>query len=328
MTRSTAGFALVIALAWCGFAAAQEGADDEAREQFDTGVELFEAGKFEQAAVSFARAYELKPSFKLLYNIGQVENELGHFAKALDAYTRYLAEGGDQVERVRLEQVRAEVKRLNKLVGMIAIEGAPPGAAVYIDERRSGAAPLPGPIFVDLGEHQVRVKQGAVELHSELVTVAGGQQVVVRIEGGGAADAPPVAAVTASGEEDEDDTPSVPATYEKPKRVWTWIAFGVGGAAAIGAAITGGLTMGKADELKSDCEGNVCPAGSAGELDSARALGNVTNALVAVAAVGVAAGVVFYFVEPRWSKNESAVEVAPVAAPTAGGGALALVGRF
>jgi hypothetical protein len=328
MMRLTAGFALVITVAWCGLAAAQEGADEEAREQFDTGVELFEAGKFEQAAVSFARAYELKPSFKLLYNIGQVENELGHFAKALDAYTRYLAEGGDQIEKARLEQVRAEIKRLNKLVGMIVIEGAPPGAAVFVDERRSGAAPLPGPIFVDLGEHEVRVKRGADELHSELVTVAGGQQVVVKIESGGAAGPTPADTTPPPVVEEQGEGSGVPPTTEEPKRIWTWVAFGVGGAAAIGAAITGGLTMSKAKELKSDCEGNVCPPGSAGDLDSAKALGNATNALIAVAAVGVAAGVVFYFVEPRWSKNETAVEVAPVAAPTANGGALALVGRF
>jgi hypothetical protein len=328
MTRSTAGFALVITLAWCGSAAAQQGADEEARAQFDTGVELFEDGKFEQAAVSFARAYELKPSFKLLYNIGQVENELGHFAKALDAYTRYLTEGGDQVEKARLDQVRAEIKRLNKLVGMITIEDAPPGATVFIDERRAGNTPLPGPIFVDLGEHEVRVKQGADELHSELVTVAGGQQVVVKIESGGAAGPSPADATPPPVVEEHGEGSGVPAATEKPKRVWTWVAFGVGGAAAIGAAITGGLTMSRAKELKSDCGGNVCQPGSAGDLDSAKALGNTTNVLVAVAAVGVAAGVIFYFVEPKWSKNESAVEVAPVAAPTANGGALALVGRF
>jgi len=328
MKRFATGLGLLVILASCGIAAAQEGADTEAREQFDTGVELFEAGKFEQASVAFARAYELKPSYKLLYNVGQVENELGHFANALDAYTRYLAEGGDQVEKARLEQVRAEIKRLNKLVGMIAIEGAPPGATVFIDERRKGNTPLPGPMFVDLGEHHVQVKLGAEELHRELVKVAGGQQVVLKIESGGAVGTAPADAAPPPAGEEQGEGSSVPATTEKPKRIWTWVAFGVGGAAAIGAVITGGLTMGKAKDLKSDCEGNVCPAGSSGELDSAKALGNATNALIVVAAVGVAAGVVLYFVEPKWSKNESAVEVAPVAAPTADGGALALVGRF
>jgi len=44
--------------------------------------------------------------------------------------------------------------------------------------------------------------------------------------------------------------------------------------------------------------------------------------------VGVAAGVVLFFLEPKWKERGDAVEVAPVAAPTANGGAFALVGRF
>ena len=120
--------AAVVVLAWCGQVAAQGSADDEARAQFDTGVEMFEQGKHEQAAVAFARAYELKPTYRLRYNIGQVENELGHYAKALDAYTLYLAEGAAEIERARQDQVTAEIARLRTLVGMIEIAGAPKGA--------------------------------------------------------------------------------------------------------------------------------------------------------------------------------------------------------
>jgi hypothetical protein len=326
MKRFAAGFGVLLFLLSSRIAGAQAGAEDEARAQFDTGVELFEAGKFEQAAVSFARAYELKPSFRILYNIGQVENELGHFAKALDAYTRYLAEGGDQIEQARLDQVRVEVARLNKLVGMISVDGAPPGATVFVDERRSGTTPLPGPIFVDLGEHQVQVKHGKDELHSEIVTVAGGQQVAVKLEAGADPGAPPPGdgIADAVGPGTAEPTPAA-----KPKRVWTWIAFGVGGAAAIGGAITGGLTLSRAEELKSECGGDACPSTSADALDSARSLGNATDVLIAVAAVGIAAGVVLYFVEPRrGDREDGGVAIAPAAAPTAGGAALALAGRF
>jgi len=332
-----ASLAAVIVLAWCGPVVAQGSADDEARAQFDTGVDLFEQGKHEQAAVAFARAYELKPTFKLRYNIGQVENELGHYAKALDAYTLYLAEGGAEIDQSRQDQVTAEIARLRTLVGMIEISGAPKGATVFIDDRRSGTTPILGPVFVDLGEHSVVVKQGATELHRELVKVAGGQRVAVKVESA-TAGAGPVAAAgqgaerkgdegdAAEGEITEDGVDS--ADEPEPRRVWTWVVGGVGLAAAVGAAITGGLTMSKAKSIKADCDGNVCPTASESDADSAKALGNATNALIAVAAVGVAAGVVLFFVEPEWSKDESAVEVAPVAAATPDGGALAIVGRF
>ena len=319
--------AAVVVLAWCGQVAAQGSADDEARAQFDTGVEMFEQGKHEQAAVAFARAYELKPTYRLRYNIGQVENELGHYAKALDAYTLYLAEGAAEIERARQDQVTAEIARLRTLVGMIEIAGAPKGATIFVDDRRSGTTPIPGPLFVDLGEHSVVVKQGAVELHRELVKVAGGQRVVLKGEGASAGTAPAADVDEAAVSEPVDDAGGS-ADEPKPKRVWTWVAIGVGAAAGVGAAITGGLTMSKAKDIKADCPGDVCPTASRSEADSAKALGNATNALIAVAAVGVAAYVVLFFVEPKANKDENTVEVAPVAAPTANGGALAIVGRF
>ena len=323
-----ASLAAVIVLAWCGPVVAQGSADDEARAQFDTGVDLFEQGKHEQAAVAFARAYELKPTFKLRYNIGQVENELGHYAKALDAYTLYLAEGGAEIDQSRQDQVTAEIARLRTLVGMIEIAGAPKGATVFVDDRRSGTTPIPGPVFVDLGEHSVVVKQGATELHREVVKVAGGQRVSVKVESAAAGVVPAAPAETgAEGEIAEDGVGRAEDPGPK-KRVWTWVVGGIGVAAGVAAAITGGLTMSKADDIKADCKGNVCPTASRSDADSAKALGNATNALIAVAAVGVAAGVVLFFVEPKMKEGENKVDVAPVAAPTADGGALAIVGRF
>jgi hypothetical protein len=319
--------AAAIAFAWCVQAGAQGSAGDEARAQFDTGVDLFEQGKYEQAAVAFARAYELKPTYKLRYNIGQVENELGHYANALDAYTLYLAEGGAEIERSRQDQVTAEIARLRTLVGMIEITGAPKGATIFVDDRRSGTTPISGPLFVDLGEHSVVVKQGATELYREVVKVAGGQRVPLKVEST-TAGATPVAAAEQVDESKPTEARVVGATEPRPRRLWTWVVGGVGVAAAVGAAITGGLTMSKADDIKSNCEGDVCPTKYQSDADAAKTLGNATNALIAVAAVGVAAGVVLFFVEPKMNRGEDAVEIAPVAAPTADGGALAIVGRF
>ena len=77
-----------------GPAAAQT---DEARTQFEQGIALYDEGKYDQAAIAFQRAFELKPSYKILYNIAQAQNQLGHYAAALEAFARYLAEGGDAV---------------------------------------------------------------------------------------------------------------------------------------------------------------------------------------------------------------------------------------
>jgi len=318
MTKALCVVIATGALLWCGLASAQQSVEDEARVQFDAGVALYEKGQWPQASIAFARAYELRPAYKILYLVGKCENEQGHFAASADAYTRYLAEAGNQIDQARQDEVRAEIKRLKAMVGVVAIETNATGVTVFVDGRKAGKIPLAGPLFVDLGEHEVQLKRGTTEVYREVVKVAGGQRVVVRAEVESSV-AEPVGEVAAAPKE----TPK-----EKPKRIWTWVAFGVGGAAAITSAITGGVFVSKSKDVKSACDGNDCPTSVKDDADSTKALGNATTALIVVAGVGIAAGVALYFLEPGWSKNESAVEIAPVAAVTPDGGALGLVGRF
>jgi hypothetical protein len=290
-------------------------ADDEAaRTQFEQGIALYEAGKYEKAAIAFERAYELKPSYKLLYNIGQVQNQLEHYAHALEAYTRYLAEGGDEVPTYRIAEVKHEVERLNSLVGMLVVETDIEGALVFVDDRRQGQTPLESTVFVDLGEHTIVIKKDGVELHREIVKVAGGQKVVVRV------DAPE------DGTPPPDVPPSVPESEERPERVWTWVALGVGAAAGIGAGITGGVVLSRADRIKDDCSGNSCPPSVKDDLDSTRNLGYVTDVLIGVAAAGIATGIVLFFVEPGTGDEDQSVALIPTASEHGGG--LALTGRF
>jgi hypothetical protein len=310
------GFAALVSTAH-----AQQSIEDEAKAQFDAGVALFQEGQFEKAAVAFARAYELRPSYKILYLVGRCQDELEHFAASLDAFTRYLAEAGNEIDQARRDEVRTEVKRLNALVGSVVVQSDTAGSTVFVDDERKGDTPLASPLFVDLGKHTVVIKQGATELHREIVTVAGGQRVVIEVGDAGAATANASPSSAAGTPEDHG------ATREKPKRVWTWVAAGVGGAAVIGAAITGGVTLSRARDITEDCSGNTCPTSSESDAGSARSLAYTTDALIAVAGVGIAAGVVLFFLEPRLAKGER-VEVAPVATPTADGGAVALVGRF
>ena len=315
---------VVVALAAATTARA-DSSDDQARAQFEQGIDLFEAGKHEQAAIAFERAYELKPSYKILYNLGQAQNELGHYAAALKAYSRYLAEGGDEVDAERLGEVKGEIARLNNLVGILIVETGAQGAVVYVDDERQGKTPLRSPVFVDLGKHMVVVKRGAEELHREAVKVAGGQRVTIRVAQ--AYDEPSAAdGATTEPTDEAGPQPGTATEDEEPTRVWTWVAFGVGGAAAIAAGITGGLAVSRKSTLDDSCPDKQCPDSEWKTLDSANLLATATTALIAVAGAGLVAGVVLYFVEPGRGEEEQAVAVAPTANPHGFG--VAAVGRF
>jgi tetratricopeptide (TPR) repeat protein len=304
-----------LALASATTARAQP-AEEKARIQFERGIELYEAGRFEQASIAFTRAYELKPSFKIMFNIGQAEAELEHYARALDAYTRYLAEGGQDVDPERLDQVKSEVKRLNALVGMIFLECPIDGALATVDGEEWGTTPIAGPHLVDVGKHEVLVKKGQQELLRRVVRIAGGQRVELKVEAGGE----PVI-----GDDTGGAPEPTPAADDGPERVWTWVMLGVGGAAGIAGGVIGGVSMSREADLKSKCESQHCPASEKGEADTLERMNLTADILYGVAAAAVVTGIILFFVEPD-DEGEAAVAVVPAA--TGDGAGVAVGGRF
>ena len=341
-TERSLGWIIIVALAGIALALAvtaparAAGDTAAAKQHFRRGVELFKDGDYEQAVIAFERAYELKPTYKLFWNIAQVEAELKHYSRALEAYTRYLTEGGDRVPRERVQKAKAEIGRLNTLVGSIAVECPIDGALVLVDKRRVGTTPLAEPVFVDIGEHEVAVKRGADELHAEVLRVAGGERVVVEVPVSAKTAAPAPAEAAAAPAQSVPPEPEPlgkpevdPTEEEGPKRVWTWVALGIGGAALASGAVIGGVAMGKRKDLAEECDGDSCPEGKAGEADRIRTMNTTADVLYGVTAAAVVVGSVLFFVEPDDDEEEipaAEVTLAPLATPRGGG--LAVEGRF
>ena len=111
---------------------------------------------------------------------------------------------------------------------------------------------------------------------------------------------------------------------ERPKRIWTWVAYGVGGAGLIGAVITGSMHLSKKGDL--DCTDKIC-VGQNDKKSTIENLGIATNVLIGVTAAGAVAGTVLLFLENKsQDKNEASVAVTPTALP--GGAGLVALGRF
>jgi hypothetical protein len=96
----------------------------EAEAHYQKALNAFEGGDYAKARESFQHAYELVPSFRILYNIGLAETQLRNDAAALDAFERYLAEGGTQISEQRRADVSAEVERLRAKVTTERAEAA------------------------------------------------------------------------------------------------------------------------------------------------------------------------------------------------------------
>ena len=137
MDKMTFRGVLVACSLLAGVAQAQNKVD-EAKAHVKSGAELYDENNFRGALVEFQRAYELAPSYKIMFNIAQVQMELADYAGALTAYSRYLSEGGPDVPANRRSEVVIEIERLKGRVGSIAVQTVA-GAEVLHYRGRSAA---------------------------------------------------------------------------------------------------------------------------------------------------------------------------------------------
>ncbi|EYF07430.1 PEGA domain-containing protein [Chondromyces apiculatus] len=146
---------------------------DQARMQFRKGLDLTTAGRFDDALTAFQRAYDLSPTYRILYNIGQVSRHVGDPARSLRAFERYLQEGGSDIDPARHAEVTTEIASLRAQVASARIH-APPGASLSLDGLPAGTAPLRDPLYLNPGAHRLRAEQpGHVPTERSMDATAG-----------------------------------------------------------------------------------------------------------------------------------------------------------
>lgn len=308
--------AIIVFLALLGALAvrpALAGTDEEARAHFQNGIDLYKQGRFEEASIEFNRAYEIKPSYRILFNMAQAENELGHFAAALNAYVRYLAEGGAEVTAERISDVKNEIKRLNTLVGMIRMKGGRPGDTVLVDKEVKGTLPIEDSIFVDVGKHEVAVEGGGKRVFERVIKIAGGERVelVVTSENEQEAKAPPAAT-----EAVPETTPAAKPEGSAGKKhgpywLWGWVATGAGAALLVGGAAVGGVALSMGSDLEGSCPDGKCPPPKHDDLRTMNDLGTASTVLFVAGGAVAATGIALLIVDAAGKESEHAVAVSP-----------------
>ncbi len=298
-------FTMVLSVA--PFRATADDGEEQAKSAFNEGTRFYSAGKFTEAAEAFRKAYALKPSWKLLYNIGQAEASCKRHGLALDAFEKYLAEGGDEVPADRRDEVNGEIDRLRRIVGSISLM-APAGLTVWVDGVMVGTTPVPGRLRVAaVVEHQLELRNGDAVVDARRVVVAGQETIEVTMGGAATASVSPEgpvspAPVAVAGPSLEER--QLHKLKRQSKIFWIvgWVGVGVGV-----ASLAGGVVM-------------------------LAALGDLENGpyLMALGGAAAIAGTVFLIVSRRKKKRalamESKVAFRPLLAPQLTG--FVLEGRF
>ena len=204
-------------------------AQNEAMRRFNRAVELYQDGDYAASLIEFKKAYELAPSYKLLYQIGQVYYKLRDYAGAFRAFDQYLAQGSNELTPERRAEVQEELNLLKERTGYIEINTDVVGAQVTIDGDPVGTTPLDSSVLVSVGVRRIAVSADGRQTVTRSVTVAGQEQYSLTFE------LPLIAAAV--------DT-AVPAATTSRMTVWSWVGIGAAAALGAGATVTGISALG------------------------------------------------------------------------------------
>lgn len=152
------------------------------RSHFDRGVEYVEDGDLRGALIEFKRAYAISPNYRVLYNLGQVCNELREYTEAQRYLQRYLTDGAGEIEPARKREVESQLAKLNGRIATLVLSTNIQGAELFVDNVSVGKSPLTEPVRVSVGTRIVSAAFSGRPRVSQVVEAAGGDTLAVRLE--------------------------------------------------------------------------------------------------------------------------------------------------
>lgn len=252
---------------------------EEAAERYRLALTLFGESRFDASLAEFRRAYELAPTYRILYNIALVSVELGDSVGARAAFRQYLEDGGDDIPAARRAEVQKEIDALEPRVARLIVHVDEPGAEVFVDDVARGVSPLSAPLDINAGRRRVVVYlEGRDQVR--IVEVAGQETAEVKFR----LHRPTPAAAPA---------PVPPAPPQEQARPFPWVPWGVTVGLAAATTVAGvGTLVAKADQDATQDRLGASPA----ELESAQATVQswATTTDVFLAATIVSAGLAVY----------------------------------
>ena len=161
-----------------------------ARERFKEGVQFFDQKQYEKARAAFLQAYALKRHPAVLLNLAQSELRSGHEADAAKHFSQFLRESKEATEAEK-QSADAGLNAAKAVIAEVSVSVDEDGAVVSVDGAAEGQSPLPGPVYLSPGSHNVSAKKEGREVAQTLNAVAGqSSSTTLRLRKAAAAPAP------------------------------------------------------------------------------------------------------------------------------------------
>lgn len=320
MKRRFVPWALVAGLAFTVPASAQSPADRlAARKLAGEAMDLFEAGDYGTALDKFTQADELVPAPTLKLRIARSLDKLDRLLEAAEIYRAVIATELKPTDPAPYHAARKEaipeLAALLEQIPSVTVTVRGPGAAEA--EVFLGGAALPRGVLgerreMDPGDYLFEARIDGREAREDLHLERGAKaRVTLELP----------APVT------EAPSPDTPAADDTAWRVGGWAAVGVGAAALVVGAATGGVVMAREDDLVARCPDRRCGPEDHADAEGFNTLRTTSTAMFVVGGVAAAAGVAVLLLAPEREEpgsTESALTLRPLVGP----GWFGIEGRF
>ncbi len=314
---------------------------DSARQHFKTGVAYMQdpdGARYEEAYHEFKAAYADSPSWKILGNLAITAMKLERDGEAIDAYEKYLAQGGTQIDSAERAQVERDLLTTKAGVVSVSVKVTPAAGVTLTDERQ----PLAGrPVTnrydvaqdgtlqagIRRGRHKVTASvDGYVDQTWEFDAEPGPAQAHEFVM-----QPTPVAQPTVGQPVGVGVAPPEVRT-SRPLSTPVIISGIATGALLVGTGVVGGLALAKGSDYKSKNDGqHVAEAKSAH--DSAQTLNIVGDSLLGATVVGAVVTTILFLNRPSVSSTPAdsgttarRIDVSPAVGMSGGG--IVMSGRF
>jgi hypothetical protein len=343
-TRSCAAMLATAAVLSASAAwAAGPAISEEARSRFAAGVSLLkdpEGPRYEEAYREFKAAYASSHSYKILGNLGLCAMKLERDDEAIEAYEKYLAEGGKDLPAAEQQQIRSDLATLKTGVAHVLIDSDPPGARVF-DERvpnrgehvltTYGPIAQPTRLGLHQGTHVMTAKLEGFPDQTWNVEAPGGQDLPAHkfTFAKPVAEPPPVAVAAAPP---APAPVAEPVATSRPMTGGVWAGVAVTGVLTVATAVTGVLALAKHSDYQSANNGTD-PSNAQAIRNTGETLNLMSDICLGGAVVAAAVTTILFVGRPTVESPAAAqaraskrLEIVP--AVGRGNGGLALLGRF
>lgn len=161
MRRLVSVLLILVAVIMCGEVLADAKAD--ARKHFESGVALRKVEDYAGAAVEFEESVRIYKTKAALFNLANCYKAMHRYAEALAALKLLQGEFGDVLNAEMRAAVASLEKEIETVTGTLAVKVDRAGASIFVDDGLVGKSPLPSPLLLGPGYHEIRVELNGME---------------------------------------------------------------------------------------------------------------------------------------------------------------------